>query len=241
MKRVSLVVPFFNEESVLAKKIPEMHRFALENLKNFEIFFVDDGSSDSSNTITRSYIRRFSNLHIITHKKNLGRGAAISSGFRKATGNYVGYIDCDLEIKLSYILQALRKLEQYDVVIASKFQPGSRIETSLFRRISSILYNKIVQIILRSRVADHQAGLKFFRKDTLDVLLPLTKEQVWLWDTEILYLAQRMQYKVFEIPIKIRYGYRNLRASFFLDFLKLPFILLQLKNKVNTRLRLLVL
>lgn len=233
MKKISLVVPFFNEQEILRQKVPIIHKFCKIHFKKFEIFFVNDGSNDLSKEIVELYVRQFPNLHIISYNKNLGRGEAIRRGFKQSKGDYVGYIDCDLEIKLSYILVAVKQLATYDIVIASKFIPGSEINTLFLRKVSSIFYNILARVVLGSNVTDHQAGLKFFRKKAIANLLPKTYEKGWLWDTEVLYIAQKKNYTILELPIKISYGYRKIRSSFFLDFLKLPIVLVSLKNKVN--------
>lgn len=235
MKKVSLVVPFFNEQEILKRNVKIIHEFCKKHLNSYEIYFVDDGSSDSSKRIVEAYVRQFSNLYIISHKKNYGRGQAIRFGFEKCTGDLIGYIDCDLEIKLSYIPQAIKKLEKFDIVVASKFKPGAEIRTSTLRRFSSIFYNRSAQLILGSSVSDHQAGFKFFRKNAIKSILSKTVEKGWLWDTEVLYLAQKKNYTIHELPIKISYGYRKMRSSFFLDFLKLPIVLMELRSKVNKK------
>lgn len=235
MQKVSLIIPFFNEQKILGKNISVINEYCKKHLKKFEIFFVDDGSTDSSRKIVASYIRHLTNLHILSYKKNLGRGEAIRTGFKKANGDTIGYIDCDLEIKLPYILQAVRMLDKSDIVIASKFIPGAVIKTSTLRRLSSILYNVLARIILGSQVTDHQAGLKFFKKNVIKDLLPETHEKGWLWDTEVLYIAQKKNYTIVELPIKISYGYRKMRPSFFLDFLKLPAVLLKLRKNVDKK------
>ena len=237
MKKVSFIVPFFNEEKVLSRTVKEIHDFIKKNVDDFEIIFVSDGSYDNSLNIVESYAGRFKNLYVVTYKKNQGRGEAIRQGFMKATGETIGYFDCDLEIKLKYILEALQFIQKYDVVIASKFAEGSRIDTPLVRKISSVLYNLQVKIILGSRVSDHQAGFKFFKKKVIDDILSTTQEKGWLFDTEILYLAQKEHFSIYELPISIRYGYRKLRGTFILDFLKLPLVLFSLKRKMDRRVK----
>lgn len=235
MQKVSLIIPFFNEEKILQKNVSVIHKYCIKHLKKFEIYFVDDGSFDASKKIVESYVKSYSNLHLLSYKKNSGRGQAIRTGFKKAKGDFIGYIDCDLEIKLPYILSAVKLLQKADIVVASKFIPGAEIKTSALRRLSSIFYNVLARIILGSQVTDHQAGLKFFKKKVIKNLLSKTREKGWLWDTEVLYIAQKKNYTIVELPIKISYGYRKMRPSFFLDFIKLPVVLIALRNNVDNK------
>lgn len=235
MRKISIVVPFFNEEKIIREKIHEINKYCDKHFNNYEIIFVNDGSSDRSGEIVKKFIKPFSNLHIITYEKNYGRGEAIRKGLRVANGEVVGYIDSDLEIKLKYIDVVLKNISQYDIIIASKFVKNAIVDTPKIRRVSSELYNKITKLLLNSKISDHQAGFKFFKKDVIKKLLPLTNEKGWLWDTEVLYLAQRKHYNILEIPITISYGYRKMRLSFFSDFLKLPFVILGLKRKLDKK------
>lgn len=235
MGKISIIVPFFNEEVILKKKANEIHAYFKKNFSNFEVIFVDDGSTDSSKSIVTSVIKEVNNLHIISYKQNKGRGFALTQGFKKASGDIIGYLDCDLEIKLKYIIPAVNQLNKYDIVIASKFLPKSKIETPFIRKISSIVYNQIVKVILNSRVSDHQAGFKFFNKQIIKSILPNIRERGWLWDVEVLYMAQKNNYTIYEIPISIRYGYRRIRSSFILDFLKLPIVFLKLRKRIDKR------
>ncbi|KKQ96387.1 MAG: hypothetical protein A3C27_01675 [Candidatus Levybacteria bacterium RIFCSPHIGHO2_02_FULL_39_36] len=233
MQKISIVIPFYNESKIIGKNISEVKKYCDKHFSNYEVIFVNDGSLDDSAEIVRSYIRPYSSLHIISYNKNYGRGQAIRRGFEKANGDIVGFIDCDLEIKLEYLANIPKLISSYDIVIASKFVPGAKVNTTILRKISSYFYNKVIKILLNSKINDHQAGLKFFKKKVMLDLLPNTEEKGWLWDMEVLYLAQKKHYTVLEIPIEISYGYRKIRYSFFTDFLKLPFAILTLKRRVD--------
>ena len=233
MKKVSIIIPFFNEESILEKSVQRIHFFCKRNIPYFELIFVDDGSTDHSYEIVSKKIKNLDNVYIARNSRNMGRGMAIRKGIKKSNGDIIGFIDCDLEIKIEYVPQALKKLNDFDIVIASKFQSGSQVDTPIIRKISSKAYNLITQYTLGSRVKDHQAGFKFFRKSIAKYLASTTKENGWLWDTEALYLAQKKSYTIYELPIAIRYGYRKMRGSFFFDFIKLPFVLFSLKRSLD--------
>jgi glycosyltransferase AglD len=231
MKKLSIIIPFYNEEFILNKKITEIYGFCNKNLTDFELIFVDDGSTDSSNKIVRRFIKENTkNIILLSSRKNYGRGNAITLGMKKAKGNVIGYLDCDLQIKISYLIKTLKLLNEYDVVIASKFKKGAKVNTPFLRKLSSLVYNYLTRIIIGSRIKDHQAGFKFFRRKVVLNILSKIKEKGWLWDTEVLYLAQKNNYNIFELPIEIEFGYRKLRSSFFTDFIKLPFVLFKLKE-----------
>jgi glycosyltransferase AglD len=235
MAKVSIIIPFYNEEIILKKTANELNKYCLKNLPDFELIFVNDGSTDLSVKIIETLSGKYENIKLLSLKRHQGRGEAVSSGMKKAKGDMVGYIDCDLEIKAIYIKQAVKFLKKYDVVIASKFSPGAVVDTPRIRKVSSIVYNVMTRFLIGSKINDHQAGFKFFNKQIISQLLKKTKEQGWLWDTEVLYLAQKNNYNICELPINIKYGYRKLRPSFFFDFVKLPFVLIKLKRALDKR------
>ena len=171
MRKASFVTPFYNEESVLKKTPEKIYEYIRRNFSNFEIIFVDVGSSDSSLEVINEFIKNHKHVKVISYKKNQGRGEAIRQGFLNANGQIIGYFDCDLEIKLKYLKDAVQKLDEFDVVIASKFAEGAIVDTPKMRKVSSYLYNAMVKLILGSRVSDHQAGFKFFRKKVIDSIL----------------------------------------------------------------------
>lgn len=235
MKEISLVIPFFNEEKIITEKIHLIYSYIAKHFSEFEVIFVDDGSTDSSKKLAQAAITTLPQASLLSYLPNAGRGNAIHLGLAKAKGNIRGYMDVDLEIGLNNLKPALKKLTSADIVIASKFASGAKVKTPMIRKISSKSFNILVNLILQTNVKDHQAGFKFFRKDVLNDILELSQQKGWLWDIEILYLAKKKQYTVVELPVEITYGYRNLRTTFLLDFLKMPLFVISLKRSVDKK------
>jgi hypothetical protein len=78
--------------------------------------------------------------------------------------------------------------------------------------------------------------MKVFKRQAINRILPLTRENGWFWDIEVLYFAGKMGYRIREIPVKLTYGYRRIRSSFIVDFIKLPIVLFGLKRNMDKRL-----
>lgn len=237
MKRLSVVIPFFNEEKILKEKVEYIYNYLQTHFKDFELLLIDDGSTDLSNKIAKSFLKQNNQITLITSKPNAGRGNAIRKGLMKSSGDIVGYLDADLEIKIEYLKPALKMLSSCDVVIVSKFARDARVEAPALRKISSHIFNLLVNIILNSGLTDHQAGFKFFKKEVIENTLSLSEQNGWLWDIEILYLAKKKRYTIKELPIEIRYGYRNIRSTFISDFLKMPLFVIQLKRNIDKKLK----
>ncbi|SRR5260221_4311107 len=235
MKEISVIVPFFNEEAVIVESSKRIHRYLTNNFQDFELIFVDDGSVDNSSALIKTAIEKLPKTSLITSRVNAGRENAIKKGLTKATGKIQGYIDVDLEIGIEYLELAIKHLSRSDVVIASKFARGAKVKAPRMRKISSIFFNYFVNLALQTKVLDHQAGFKFFKKAVLDNILSQSSQNGWLWDIEILYLSKKSQYTVIELPVEITYGYRNIRSTFLLDFLKMPFFVLSLKRTIDKK------
>lgn len=233
MNAVSLIVPFYNERAVLTRSVPAIVAYCRKQFPSYEIIFVDDGSTDGSGKIVKRLCSDNRHVRMLGYRKNVGRGYAVRKGMQKAKGTLVGYIDCDLEIPLTYVGEAVGKLDSYDAVIASKLAPTSVVHTPLFRRVFSLLYNGIARSMLHTRIRDHQGGMKFFRASGARDILKLTKENGWLWDTELVYLLSKKKYRLHELPVTARYGFRKVRGSFFWDFIKLFFVHSTMKRRID--------
>jgi glycosyltransferase involved in cell wall biosynthesis len=129
INKISIIVPAFNEEStisIIADKL--LNLYLVNNIKK-EIIIVDDCSTDNTDNLIQNIIKSNPTAEIIyiKHEKNLGKGAAIHSGIKNATGDYLIIQDADLEYDPSEINKLLKPvLEGYaDVVYGSRFIGGS--------------------------------------------------------------------------------------------------------------------
>lgn len=107
MKKLSIIIPVYNEEKTVAKMLKRV--FAVKfPLKKVEYIIVDDGSTDTSVSVISNFQFPISNYKFIKHKKNQGKGAAVITGMSKATGDYIIIQDADLEYDPKDILNILK-------------------------------------------------------------------------------------------------------------------------------------
>lgn len=226
---LSLIVPFYNEEKNIVGRYRQLTRFLKSRSIPYRLIFVNDGSTDDSKENISRAIKKDKNAFLISYIKNKGRGGAISIGFRNAESGLIGYIDSDFEIKPFYISDCLRLLGDFDGVIVSKYLSDSRVKTRRIRQTASKLFNGWARLILGSKITDHQTGLKIFKSDLVDRVLPLVKDKGWFFDVEFLYYAQKKGFTIGEVPITLSYGIGKMETSMIKGFLKSFYYVVKLK------------
>jgi glycosyltransferase involved in cell wall biosynthesis len=90
----------------------------------------------------------------------------------------------------------------YDIVIGSRRIKGAEVEREPYRKFTSAILNFLIRLLLKTKIKDTPCGFKFFRKAVLEKVLPQVKDRQWVFDTEMLILAERAGFKIKEMPIK---------------------------------------
>ena len=129
MKKLSILIPVFNEERTIFNVLQKVTSVSLINDISKEIVIVDDYSTDNTRSEIKKFIHDFPEMEIIflEHQKNKGKGAAIRTGIERATGDYIIIQDADLEYDPNEINRLLQPIveENADVVLGSRFLSGS--------------------------------------------------------------------------------------------------------------------
>ncbi|MCU0652503.1 MAG: glycosyltransferase family 2 protein [Candidatus Omnitrophica bacterium] len=164
MPLLSVVVPVYNE----AKTIREiLEKISAVNIDK-EIIVVDDGSSDDTGKILREI--KYSNLKVIHHTSNRGKGAAFLTGLSHAQGEYVVIQDADLEYDpqdYPKLMEAIIK-ENADFVLGARFLEG---HTGLFmHRQGNKFLTRLFNFFFNTKFNDYSTCYKLFRRDALSLL-----------------------------------------------------------------------
>jgi len=169
---LSLVVPFWNEETVAAEMLAELLD-AITNLpvNDVEVVCVDDGSTDDTSTILAAAVAADGRVRVLTHRRRRGYGAALASGFDAARHSLVGYVDGDGQYDptdLTVLLTALQPAGEASN-IASVF--GVRVARAdpAARRLLGSIGTRFVSMLLGKRIADINAGMKLFDTNLVDL------------------------------------------------------------------------
>lgn len=149
---LTIIIPCFNEALDLEHTIKTNINDAKKYLKNFEIIIVNDGSTDDTSRIAKRLDKRYSNIRIITHKKNLGLGAAILSGAKISRYDLITYLPGDGQVYVRDIIVALQKAKGADLVLTYR---KNRSDYTSYRKFLSWCLTILVKILFGLRYRDY--------------------------------------------------------------------------------------
>ena len=161
MKKISIIVPCYNEEQALPYFYKEINNISKEIKKNFEFIFINDGSKDKTIEIIKKYSQKDKRVKYINFSRNFGKEAAMYAGLKLSTGDYVAIMDADLQDPPSLLPRMLEIIEDkktdYDCVglrrISRKGEPPIR---SFFARRFYKLINKMSKIEMVDGARDYR-------------------------------------------------------------------------------------
>ncbi len=210
--KVSVIIPAYNEAAVIADSLKETVKVFDDFGCGYEIIVVDDGSADDTYQSALKVASKHRNIIVKRINKNRGKGRGLKVGFRQASGEYVVFLDADMELhpgQIQTFFDILR-LDEADVVIGSKRHPNSRLNYPLQRKIISSVYFFLIKILFGLPIRDTQTGLKLFKREVLKKVFPRILVKAFGYDLEILVNVHRLGYKIAEAPVvldsKQRYG-----------------------------------
>jgi glycosyltransferase involved in cell wall biosynthesis len=200
-----VVVPAFNEAELVERCVRETIATLTGLGFRHEVVIVDDGSEDGTAELARSTADRYAHVRVIGHDVNHGKGSALIRGASAAVGDYVLFMDADLEVhprQLKLLWQTMSDTHA-DVVIGSKLHPHAKIDYPRDRRLLSRGYYVLVRTLFRLPVHDTQTGLKLYRRVVLARALPRLVIKRYAHDLELLVNVHRLGYRIEEAPVVV--------------------------------------
>ncbi len=204
--KVMVVIPTYNEADNIADMAAAL--FALP-VPDLHLLVVDDASPDGTGRIAERLKQTYpGRMHVIHRPGKLGLGTAYITGFRYALAREAEAIvqmDADFSHRPEYVPQMLEALNEYDLVIGSRYVPGGGLDErwSWWRYLLSWWANSVyVRLILHTRVKDATAGFRAWRRSTLEGIgLDRIRSNGYVFQVEMAYVAERLGYRILEIPI----------------------------------------
>ena len=193
---ISIVLPAYNEEAVIATTVSRVFHALSRMVADFEILVVNDGSKDRTGPIVASISAQEPRVRLITHQVNQGAGAALVSGFMRATKAYTFYMDADGQFDINDLVRLLPYLGEYDGVF------GYRLDRQdpWMRKLNAWGWNLVVRFIFNLRIKDIDCAFKIFRTDYFRRVVLEARGALLL--TEVVYKFARAGYSYTEVPVR---------------------------------------
>ena len=204
-KSVEITIPVHNEEKELGVNVQALFSFCNKNLKNYDwhITLADNASTDNTPLIASAIAKKNSKIsHLRLEQK--GRGRAVKRAWVESGKDICVYMDLDLSTDLIHLPNILKQLEHgFDLAIGSRLAKGARVEGRTFLRelTSRVLNFFFIQFFFHTHFTDAQCGFKGVTHKVVDKLIPKVKDNEWFFDGELLILAEKSGYKIYEEPV----------------------------------------
>jgi len=215
MKKISIIVPLYNEKESLPFLYEELTEVLRSCTEDYELIFVDDGSTDGSFQILRDLQERDARIRLIRLRRNFGKSAALSAGFRLSEGTIIVTIDADLQDRPSELPKLLGRLEG-GVDLVSGWKKPRR--DPLRKKIPSLIFNRVTSFLTGVPLHDINCGFKVYRREVI--------EEIKVYGEMYRYIPILASYRGFivdEVPVehsprrfgKSKFGASRLVGGFF--------------------------
>lgn len=161
--KISLVLPAHNEEPNIRAVVEEAKQVLPSAFTDYEVIVVNDGSKDRTLEIAQEMASEDPHVRVVNHPVNRGYGAALTSGFNAAEGDYVMFMDSDRQFDINEVHLLTPYVEQYDIVA------GYRIKRNdpAFRLLNAAIFGMAVRLLFDLQVRDIDCAFKIFHADVL--------------------------------------------------------------------------
>ncbi|MBZ4375468.1 glycosyltransferase family 2 protein [Corallococcus sp. AS-1-6] len=199
---LSVVIPVYNEESIIAQAAEELRQGLDARGLDYEIIFAENGSRDATPRLLEGLCAKNPRLRWF-HSETPNYGVALKAGILKARGTYVVCDEIDL-CDLTFYDAALPRLErgEADMVVGSKAAKGASDQRPLIRRAATRVHNKLLRVALGFQGTDTH-GLKAFRREALLPVIQKCVVDMDVFASEFVIRAWREGLNVMEIPIQL--------------------------------------
>lgn len=234
-KKFSLVVPAYNESSIIESTIKTLLGYLDRHFTDYELIISDDGSTDDTKAITESI--KDPHLRCVGHFPNMGKGAAVRDGVLEASGAIIAYTDADLAYGVDVIAKLAEQLESEgdDIVIGSrKLHPDGYADYPPIRLFASRCFSFVTGVLAGFHF-DTQCGLKAYTAPAARQIFSRCGTDGFAFDFEAMMIAVRLGFKIGQLPVKIE-NHRESKVHVFSDSIKMFGDVIKIRRSVNEKL-----
>ncbi len=200
---VNVTIPVYNEEKILPSSIATLHEFLTAHGRfQWEIVIANNASIDRTLEVANGLAAQYPNVRVV-HLDQKGRGRALRKVWTESPADIFSYMDVDLSSNLYAFPPLVEALISggFDIGIGSRLLKASTTKRSFKREIVSRGYNLLVKSFFFTKFSDAQCGFKAITKKAAQELLPKTEDTGWFFDTELLVIAEKLGYRIFDLPV----------------------------------------
>jgi undecaprenyl-phosphate 4-deoxy-4-formamido-L-arabinose transferase len=190
---VSIVIPVYNEASNLPLLWTRLRAIISDSMREWEVVFVDDGSTDDSLQLLREYSHEDSRVRVVELARNFGQHSALLAGFRNSGGDVVVTLDADLQNPPEEIPRLLEAIAQGNDVVGG-WREGRQDRT--YRRLASQIHNRITSAIVGVPMHDYGCMLRAYRRHIVETVVACDEKAAF-----VPALANSFAKRVAEIPV----------------------------------------
>jgi len=202
---LSVIVPVYKKQKTIEKELQDLSEVLGRTNYKYEIIAVVDGTS-LDNSYEEAKRTDSSKIRIYGYKKNYGKGQAVRYGMQKAKGDVITFIDSGGDINPQGIIMLLEHMKWYnaDIIVGSKLHSASKVNYPFKRKILTYGYYLFVKLLFGLKIRDTQTGLKAYKREVLEKVLPRLVVKRFAFDIEILAVANYLGFKkIFDAPVEV--------------------------------------
>lgn len=204
MKKItySIIIPAYTEELFIGDTLKTLSKYLKDNkiYDDTQVIVVTADAKDKTKEIVAENSKLFAYFEHIKPGPKVGKGRDVRLGLSKASGEFVLFMDADMATPVHHIAQAFKVLKQNGGMVIGQ-RSLTTMHKTVLRRISSVLSNTFIKLLIGFDIHDSQCGFKGFTKEALGVILPRMTLTGWSFDVEMIKIAKIHHIKVSKIDI----------------------------------------
>lgn len=195
LNSLTIFFPCYNEKDAIGGLTEKALNVATSICDDFEILLIDDGSSDGTRELADALEQQHPAVRAVHHPQNRGYGAALQTGFRNATKEYVFYTDGDGQFDINELPKLVPLIAEHDIV------SGYRIkrQEGFSRKLNAFCWTTLMKLLFHLKIKDVDCAFKLYKREIFDRIEMHSTGA--LIDTEILARAQRSGYTITQIGV----------------------------------------
>ncbi len=210
-KLLSVIIPTYKQAKTIVGDVKNIQNVLEQINYDYEIIVVVDGKNEDE-TYKKIKTLESKTVLVLGYEHNHGKGYAVRYGMSKAKGNIIAFIDAGGDLNptgISLMLNTM-KWNDADVVVGSKLHPDSKINYPTSRRILSFFSQLWILLLFGLNIKDTQTGMKLYKREVLEKVLPRLLIKEFAFDVEILAVAKHLGFnKKYESPVELTYNFQS--------------------------------